>query len=113
MNAGSRQLLLDLVRDFSAEDPSLVSDVIDAAITGVKQFARGQRDSRAEIAARLLCVLEQIPAPEIRRFGSFSAEEVLDSLNQSIPWYTKGYNERKRRETHTVEEGIGVFAGSI
>jgi len=76
----NRTLLLGIIHEAVSKDPSLVSEIIDAATEGVKKFAKEQKDIGSQAAFRLFSVLETIEIPEDKMFGPFTLEEVLQPV---------------------------------
>ena len=80
MNEIQKEIFLQAISDVVAEEPSLCRRVIEKATEGVSRFADHQRDIGSKAQFKLICVLEQIDPPKDNKFGPFTTEEVIDTL---------------------------------
>ena len=83
-------VIRQLVFSACAENPELVSQVIDAASAGVKEFASKQSDDTTKMAFMMTQVLDQFP--DCQQFGPFTRQNILDLISpwfEGTPWLTK------------------------
>lgn len=87
MNA---EVFRSLVFSACAEDPALVSQVIEAAAAGVKEFAQKQSDASSKMAFMMTQMLDQFP--DCKQFGPFSRADILERISpwfKGTPWFDK------------------------
>ena len=76
--------LLLIVEETTKKNPSMLRHIIDSATQGVRDFADNQSDKTAKASAMIISILENIPPPNSKKFGTFSVEEILDFLGNII-----------------------------
>ena len=101
MNDIQKEIFLQAVSDVVAEEPSLCRSIIERATEGVSRFADKQRDIGSETQFKLISVLEQIDPPKDNKFGPFTAEEVVNTLEGCFGG-TKGLE--KLREKFAIKK---------
>ena len=99
MNNSRRQLILAIVRDGCREDPSIVSEIIDAATQGVKEYADDQSDRASKLSFVLIDILEE--NQPVLNFGHFTKEQVFEHVS---PYFEGTPGIKKLREKYGLDK---------
>jgi len=75
-----KEIFLNYVRERIQKNPSLCKSVIDSATIGIKEFADKQSDIGLKTCSMLFCILDTIKPPKNGKFGSFTAQQVIDFI---------------------------------
>ena len=77
MTEETKQIILTIVYQGCAEDPSIVSDVISSASAGVKEYASNQSEKANKLAFMMIDMLED---NKLENFGHFTKNQVFDMM---------------------------------